>query len=385
MPIGNRIAEFADDMRDWRHWLHRNPEIGFELPKTAGFVAEKLNVFGVDEIHTGIGQTGIVAIINGSAPGPTIGLRADMDALPIHETTGAPYASQTPGAMHACGHDGHTTMLLGAARYLAETRNFAGRVALIFQPAEELGSGAAAMVDEGIMARFDIAEVYGMHTSPVLPVGDFKTCTGPMMAAVAFFDIHIKGLGGHAAYPHKTRDPLAAAVQISGALNTILARNVDPMQSAVISVTQFTSGSAYNVIPDSARLGGTVTPEIETRVVKRIKAVCDGIAAAMEVEVMFDFRQLAPATLNHPVQTDHAVAVAQSIVGPNRATADFVPVMGGEDFSHMLAVCPGAYIKIGQGEGPYLHDPAFDFNDAAAPFGASYFVRLVETRQPAQH
>lgn len=385
MPVINRISAYADDMKAWRQQLHAHPELGFECHRTAEFVAARLSAFGVNEIHKGIATSGIVAIIEGRGDGPTIGLRADMDALPILEETWQEYASQEPGKMHACGHDGHTTMLLGAARYLAETRNFRGRVALIFQPAEEAGGGADVMCKEGIMDRFEIAEVYALHVSPELGAGHFLTCPGPIMAAVDDFDIYISGSGGHGAYPDQTCDPVAAALQIGNALQTIVSRNVSGIDNLVVSVTQIHTGSTHNVIPAEARLGGTVRTfrtGIQKMVQKRMEDICHGIGAAMGVDVRLDYKVHYPATVNHPEKVSTAVEIAREIAGADNVVADAQPEMGAEDFSFMLEQRPGAYLFVGQGEGPFLHSPAFDFNDEIAPVGASFFARLVERMQP---
>ena len=385
MPVVNSIAAGAADLTEWRRWLHRHPEIGFELHDTSAFVAARLTEIGVDELHTGIARTGIVALIRGRGEGPTIGLRADMDALPIAERTGAEHASTNPGAMHACGHDGHTTMLLGAARYLAETRNFAGTVALIFQPAEEGLGGARAMVEEGIMDRFAIAEVYGLHTSPVHAPGTFQTRPGPIMAGVAEFTIEIEGQGGHGAFPQGARDPIAAALQIGQALMTILARNASALDNVVVSICQIHSGTAHNIIPDGATLNGTVRTfrrEVQEMVERRMAEICAGVGAAMGVEARLTFSVDIPATVNAEAETAFAAEVAREIAGVDAVDTDVEPVMGGEDFSFMLESRPGAFLVIGQGEGPFLHNPAFDFNDEIAPVGASWFARLVERRLP---
>lgn len=385
MPVINRISAYAEDMTAWRRQLHAQPELGFECHRTAGFVAERLQAFGVDEIHEGIATSGIVAMIDGQGDGPTIGLRADMDALPIPEATGLDYASEVPGKMHACGHDGHTTMLLGAARYLAETRQFCGRVALIFQPAEEAGGGGGVMCEEGIMDRFNIAEVYALHTAPGLSAGSFVTSPGPIMAAVDDFDVHISGQGGHGAYPDQTRDPVAAALQIGNAFQTIVSRNVSAIDNLIVSITQIHTGSTHNVIPADATLGGTVRTfrtEVQEMVRARMKDICQGIGTAMGVDVRLDYRINYPATVNHPEQVSFAADIAREIAGKANVITDAKPEMGAEDFAYMLEQRPGAYFFIGQGDGPFLHNPAFDFNDEIAPVGASFFARLVERAQP---
>ena len=386
MPVVNRINAFAEDMTSWRRHLHTIPELGLECHETAAFVAERLRAFGVDELHEGIATTGIVAIIEGQGEGPTIGLRADMDALPIHEATGKDYASTREGKMHACGHDGHTTMLLGAARYLAETRNFAGRVALIFQPAEETGGGAGVMVEEGIMERFDIAQVYGIHNAPGFDEGAFYTTPGPIMAAVDEFHIHIKGKGGHGAMPHDTRDPVVAACGIAMAIQTIVSRNHVATQDLVVSVTQIHTGSADNVIPETAYINGTVRTfdrEVQAMVMRRMQQIVDGQAASYDVAAELVYEVGYPATINDPAKTETAVAAASEVVGAAQVHGDYGREMGAEDFSYMLEKRPGAYLFLGAGEGAGLHHPEYDFNDEIAPLGASFFARIVERAQPA--
>jgi len=372
-------------MKTWRHWMHRNPEIGFALPKTAAFVADRLRDFGVDELHEGIAQTGMVAIINGRGPGPTIGLRADMDALPILEATGADHASETPGAMHACGHDGHTVMLLGAARYLAETRNFRGRVALIFQPAEEGGGGAKVMVDEGIMDRFDIKSVFAMHNAPEFEPGFITTTPGPIMASVDNFDVTVRGKGGHAAYPHECVDPIPVVVALVQGFSTIVSRNHRPTDDLVVSVTKIAAGTAHNIVPAEATFAGTVRtfdPAVQDMVIARMQALVAGTAVAYGVEIDLDYRRKEPATVNDAGSVDFVVGVAGEVVGPARVDGATQRRMGAEDFAYMLNARPGAYIFLGQGGNAHWHDPKFDFNDEVAPIGASYFARLVERAQP---
>ncbi len=385
MPVVNRIADFAADMAKWRQHLHTIPELEFECYETAAFVAERLREFGVDELHEGIAKTGMVAIINGQGDGPTIGLRADMDALPIPEETGVEYASKNPGKMHACGHDGHTTMLLGAARYLAETRNFAGRVALIFQPAEEEGGGADVMVQEGIMDRFDISQVYGIHNDPGNPEGAFYTTAGPLMAAVDTFEIHVQGQGGHGALPHQTKDPVMAACGIAQAIQTIVSRNHYAVQDLVISVTQIHAGTVNNVIPDTAYLNGTVRtfdPTVQKMVIERMEQIVAGQAASYGVEATLDYQIGYPATINDAEKTAFAADVAREVSGEDRVVDNMGRDMGAEDFSYMLQARPGAYLFLGQGEGAGLHHPKYNFNDDIAPVGASFFARIVEKAQP---
>ncbi|MFG6583795.1 M20 aminoacylase family protein [Sulfitobacter sp. 1A12779] len=386
MPVVNRINAFAEDMTAWRRHLHGIPELAFDCHETAAFVAERLREFGVDELHEGIATTGIVAIIEGQGEGPTIGLRADMDALPIQEATGKDYASTRKGKMHACGHDGHTTMLLGAARYLAETRNFAGRVALIFQPAEEAGGGAGVMVEEGIMERFEIAQVYGIHNAPGFDEGAFYTTPGPIMAAVDEFHIHIKGKGGHGAMPHESRDPVVAACGIATAIQTIVSRNHVAAQDLVVSVTQIHTGTADNIIPETAYINGTVRTfdrEVQAMVMRRMQQIVDGQAASYDVTAELDYEVGYPATVNDPAKAEAAIAAATEVVGAAQVHGDYGREMGAEDFSFMLEKRPGAYLFLGAGEGAGLHHPEYDFNDEIAPLGASFFARIVERAQPA--
>lgn len=385
MPVLNRIAFFADDMTAWRRYLHQHPELGFECHETAKFVAGKLREFGVDEIHEGIGKTGIVAIINGKGGGNTIGLRADMDGLPMSETSGAEWASTVPGRMHACGHDGHTTMLLGAAKYLSETRNFTGRVALIFQPAEEAGGGGDVMVQEGIMERFGIGRVFAMHNSPGQPQGSFYTTPGPIMAAVDSFEIDISGRGGHGAMPHLTADPVVAAVAIVTAIQTISSRNHYALDDLVVSVTQIHTGSADNIVPDDAWICGTVRtfdPDVREMVRRRLSEICTGQGAAYNVTATLNYHEGYPATVNDPDQTAFAAQTAREVVGEANVADNYGREMGAEDFSYMLNARPGCYLFLGQGDGPGVHNPGYDFNDDIAPIGASFFARLVERAQP---
>lgn len=387
MPVINRIAGYADEMAEWRHWLHRNPELSFDCHRTAAYVAERLREFGVDEIHEGIATTGIVAIVNGQGPGPTVGLRADMDALPIREASGVAHSSLVDGKMHACGHDGHTAMLLGAAKYLVETRNFRGRVALIFQPAEEDGGGGRVMVDEGIMDRFDIAEVYALHNAPNFEEGQFYTAPGPIMAAVDEFEVTVEGRGGHAAMPQDTADPLIAAVAMVQAFQTIVSRNHKPVDDLVVSVTQFRAGSANNVIPADAVFSGTVrtfSEEVQAMVVRRMEEIVAGLAAGHGVVARLDYGKHYPPTINDPHRAAFATEVAAEIVGGEMVDPDASREMGAEDFAFMLEARPGAYLFLGQGPGPVCHHPAYDFNDRIAPIGASFFARVVERALPIE-
>lgn len=385
MPVINRIADFSADMTAWRQHLHTIPELGLECHQTAAFVADRLRDFGVDELHEGIAKTGIVAIIKGQGPGPTIGLRADMDALPITEETGVPYASTHKGKMHACGHDGHTSMLLGAAKYLAETRNFSGRVALLFQPAEEFGGGGEIMVQEGVMDRFEIGQVFALHNAPGLDFGRFHTTPGPIMAAADTFTINLTGKGGHGARPHDCVDPVVAACAIVQSLQTIVSRNVDPKLQLVISTTQIHTGTTDNVIPEEVYINGTVRTfdkEVQAMVVRRMQAIVDGHAASYDLQAELDFEFGYPPTVNDAAKTDFAVEVAGEVAGGAGVEPAFPPVMGAEDFSYMLEARPGAYLMLGQGEGAGVHHPKYNFNDEIAPIGASFFARLVERAQP---
>ena len=383
MPILNRAAEMQDEVTGWRRHLHAMPELMYDVHRTAAFVEEKLKAFGCDEVVPGLGRTGVVGIIRGNlGAGPTVGLRADMDALPLVEITGKPWASQTQGKMHACGHDGHTAMLLGAAKYLAETRNFAGSVAVIFQPAEEGGGGGKAMIEDGLMERFAIARVFGMHNMPGLPVGSFAIRPGPMLAATAEFTITVTGRGGHAAMPNLARDPLVAASQMVLALQTIVARNANPIDPVVVSVTKFHAGDAHNVIPQSAELAGTIrTLREETGELtrQRMREICEGIAAAHGVGVDVAINVNYPVTRNDPGETVFASEVAREIAGGANVDTAIDPLMGGEDFSYMLEARPGAMIFAGNGDSASLHNPAYDFNDELIPHGISYWVRLAET------
>lgn len=385
MPVLNRIADFAPEMSAWRRHIHRNPELKFACHQTAAFVAERLREFGVDEIHEGIAETGIVAIIEGQGDGPTIGLRADMDALPITETTGLDYASANPGVMHACGHDGHTAMLLGAAKYLAETRRFRGRVALIFQPAEEDGGGGQVMVQEGILDRFGIGEVYALHNTPQVPLGRFVTTPGPIMAAVDTAWVTLTGKGGHGAYPHECIDPVPAAVAIAAALQTIVSRNVNPLREAVVSVTEIHAGTASNIIPETARLTATIRsfdPDVRNLLKRRFHEIVEGIAAAHNLAAKVDYDWGYPATVNDADKTRFAADIAAEVAGAAGVVANAGREMGAEDFSYLLEERPGCYLFLGQGEGAGLHHSAYNFNDEAAPFGASFFARIVERAQP---
>ena len=385
MPIINRIADYFDEMQGWRHHIHTHPELGFDCFETAKFVKSKLEEFGVDEIHTEIAKTGIVAIIRGKSTGKTIGLRADMDALPLEEATGKEYKSKKTGVMHACGHDGHTTMLLGAAKYLCETRNFSGNVALIFQPAEEGGGGADVMCKEGIMDRFRIDEVYGIHNDPGAPLGFFQTCSGANMAAADDFTIKILGQGGHAAEPEETIDPLVTGVQLVQAIQTISSRNLAALEKVVISITQFHAGTTHNIIPNEAYINGTVrtlSKEAQSLVVKRLQELCKGHSLGFGGKIKLDYNYGYPPTVNHQKETQFAGEVAKEIVGEQNVDINAKPIMASEDFSYMIEERPGCYFHVGQGTGVPVHNPEYDFNDDLSPVGASFFARLVEKSNP---
>jgi hippurate hydrolase len=385
MPVKNRFAELHDEIAAWRRDIHEHPEILFETHRTSALVAEKLQAFGCDEVVTGIGRTGVVGVIRGrsDSKGRVIGLRADMDALPILEATGLGYGSKTPGAMHACGHDGHTAMLLGAAKYLAETRNFDGTVVVIFQPAEEGGGGGREMCEDGMMARFGIQEVYGMHNWPGQPVGRFAIRPGAFFAATDQFDIEFEGKGGHAAKPQETVDTTVMAAQAVLALQTIASRNADPVDQLVVSVTSFeTSSKAFNVIPQKVHLKGTVrtmSHAMRDLAETRIKEICTGVAATFGGSVHVAYHRGYPVMVNSAVQTEFAADVARKVSGG----CDEAPlVMGGEDFAFMLEERPGAYILVGNGDTAMVHHPEYDFNDEAIPAGCSWWAEIAESRMP---
>ncbi|MBQ0766485.1 MAG: amidohydrolase [Sulfitobacter litoralis] len=387
MPIKNRFAETHAEITAWRRYLHTIPELLFDLPQTAAFVEGKLRSFGITDITTGVAQTGIVAVIEGrtNTSGRSIGLRADMDALPITEATGLEYASKTPGKMHACGHDGHTAMLLGAAQYLAETRNFDGRAVLIFQPAEEGGGGGNVMVEESLMERWSIDEVYGMHNMPDHPIGTFAIRSGALLAAADEFDITITGQGGHAAAPHEAIDTNLAAAHVVVALQSIAARNVDPIKNAVVSVCTMRSDTdSYNVLPQTVRLRGTVRTldaGIRDLVQDRLQSVVSHTCAAYQCTADITYARGYPITVNAETNTSYAADVAENIApGVDRDTP---PIMAGEDFSYMLNQRPGAYIMLGNGDGPTVHHPMYNFNDDAIPAGCSWYAEMIETRLPA--
>ncbi|MCE8008859.1 M20 aminoacylase family protein [Aestuariivita sp.] len=386
MPVKNRLADLHADITAWRRDIHAHPEILYDTHRTSALVADKLRDFGCDEVVTGIGRTGVVGVIRGKTDtkGSVIGLRADMDALPMQEQTGLDYASTIPGAMHACGHDGHTAMVLGAARYLTETRNFDGTVVVIFQPAEEGGNGALAMVEDGMMERWGIQEVYGLHNSPGLPAGQFAIRPGALMAAVDFFEITVQGRGGHAAKPQETVDTTVLTSQMIVAMQTVVSRNMDPVEEAVLSFTAVdTSSHAFNVIPDRATLRGTVrshSEEVRDRIEARMGEVVSGIAHTMGGTATLDYRRQVPVTVNAEEQASFAAEIAREISGGCNTSP---LIMGGEDFSYMLQARPGAFIFLGNGETAALHHPEYNFNDDIIPVGCSYFAELVERRMPA--
>ena len=385
MPIRNRFAELHPEITAWRRDFHENPELLFDVHRTAGIVAEKLAEFGCDEVVTGIAETGVVGLIHGKKQGSgrVVGLRADMDALPIVEETGLDYASKTPGKMHACGHDGHTAMLLGAAKYLAETRNFDGTVAVIFQPAEEGGGGGREMVKEGMLEKFGIDEVYGMHNWPGQEVGTFAIRPGKFFAATDIFDVVVTGKGAHAAKPEEGIDTTVVASQIVLALQTIASRNLDPTKELVVSVTSFeTSSTAYNVIPERVHLKGTVRSmddETHDMVERRFHEIVAGIATAMGATVEVNYQRNYPATVNSETETEYAAEAARRVAG-DCAFAGLT--MGAEDFSFMLNERPGAYILLGNGDTARVHQPNYNFNDEAIPAGCSWWVEMAESRMP---
>jgi amidohydrolase len=372
MPIVNRVADLHDEITEWRR-VHR----------TAGAVSEKLKSFGCDDVVTGLGRTGVVGVIRGSKPGgKVIGMRADMDALPIEEATAVAYKSTVPGKMHACGHDGHTAMLLGAAKYLAETRNFAGTAVVIFQPAEEGGAGARAMMDDGLFDRFGIEEVFGMHNYPGMPIGQFAIRSGPMMASTDTISIDLEGVGGHAAWPHFGVDTVLVGAQIVNQLQSIVARNVDPLHAAVISICMFQAGHTDNVIPQQAKLRGTaraLSPKVRDLLQKRVREVVEGTARAYGAKAELTYTTGYPVLVNEERKTAFAAGVAREVAGKDKVNTDCAPLMGAEDFAFMLQERPGAFIYIGNGDSAQLHNPAYDFNDEAIPVGTSYWVRLAET------
>lgn len=386
MPVIDRVAELRETMAEWRHRLHSYPETAFEEYQTAAFVAERLRAFGL-EVNEGIAGTGVVGSLR-CGDGPAIGLRADMDALPITEATNLPYCSTRLGKMHACGHDGHTAMLLGAAQYLSETRTFNGTVHFIFQPAEESAGGGRVMVEQGLFDKFPVERVFGMHNWPGLPAGTFAARTGPMMAACDSFDIAIIGKGCHAAMPHLGSDAILVASAVVGALQTIVSRSKDPVDTAVVSVTQFNAGEALNIISERAALRGTVrsfSEHVQDQVESRMRQLVEGLAVAHGCQGELTYRRKYPATVNSAAETEMAAAAAARVVGRDHVVIDPPPTMGSEDFSFMLRVKPGSYIWLGSGrtgDDPSLHNPQYDFNDDVLSLGASYWATLVEQSLP---
>ena len=385
MPPIDRIASRHDEMTAWRRDIHAHPELGFEETRTSDLVAAKLEAFGI-EVTRGIGKTGLVGRLRAGNSPRTIGLRADMDCLPILEANAFGHRSTHHGRMHACGHDGHTTMLLGAARYLAETKNFDGTVHFIFQPAEEGLGGASAMLADGLFERFPCDVLFGMHNRPGLAVGKFQTKPAAMMAGGAYFDVTVTGVGAHGARPESGIDPVVVGSQIAAALQTIVSRNVRPVETAVVSVTQFHAGHAYNVIPDKAVLGGTVrcfSDAVMSLIETNMRRIVESIAAAFGAQAELDFRVIFPVLMNHANETRFILDCAAELVGEDNVNRSMTPTMASEDFAYMLRAVPGAYIQIGNGDGDgacEVHNPGYDFNDAALPFGASLFVKLVEKR-----
>jgi len=383
MAIVNRVADMQNEIAQWRHDLHAHPELLFDVHRTAASVADKLKAFGCDEVVPGIGRTGVVGVIRGNKPGSkVVGLRADMDALPIEEANDLPYKSTVPGKMHACGHDGHTAMLLGAAKYLAETRNFAGTAVVVFQPAEEGGGGGDAMVKDGLMDRFGIQEVYGMHNYPGMPVGKFGIRHGTTMASADTIAIEVEGVGGHAARPHLSIDTVLVGAQIINQIQSIVSRNVDPLKSAVVSICVFQAGTTDNVIPQTALLKGTarsLSPEVRDQLERRLHEVVEGTAKLYGAKAKLTYRRGYPVLNNHANQADFAAKVASEIVGGGNVATDHPPMMGAEDFAYMLEARPGAFIFVGNGDTAGLHHPSYNFNDDVIPVGTSYWVRLVET------
>ena len=385
MPVKNRFAELQKEIAEWRHDIHQHPEILFETHRTSALVRDKLKEFGCDEVIEGIGKTGVVGVINGQTnqSGKVIGLRADMDALPINEETGLDYSSKIPGAMHACGHDGHTSMLLGAAKYLCETRNFDGQAVVIFQPAEEGGGGGLEMCKDGMMENFKIDEVYGMHNWPGVELGKFAIRSGPFFAASDFIEAIISGKGGHAAKPHETIDPTVIASQIVVALQTIASRRSDPVEQVVVSITSFeTSSTAFNVIPQEVKIKGTVRtldPAVRDLAEKEFLRITELTAEAMGGSADAKFTRGYPVMSNSSEQTEFAAKVARDVAGE---CAEAPLVMGGEDFAYMLEERPGAYILLGNGDSSPVHHPKYNFNDDAIPFGCSWLVELVEQKMP---
>lgn len=385
MPVIDRIGAFHDEMTEWRRDIHAHPELGFEERRTSDLVAKRLEEFGL-EVYRGIGRTGVVGALRvGNSP-RSVGLRADMDALPIQEETGLAYRSRHEGRMHACGHDGHTAMLLGAARYLAETRDFEGQAFFIFQPAEEGLGGAQAMIEDGLFEQFPCDAIFGIHNRPKLPVGKFAVRSGPMMAGGAFFDVEVEGVGAHGARPESSVDPIVVSSHLVGAIQSVVARNVPPTETAVVSVTRLHAGDAYNVIPQSARLGGTVrafSVEVMELVERALERIVKGVAESYGARARLDFRPIFRPTVNAPAEAELAASVCAEVAGAENVERNPPLIMASEDFSFMLERVPGCYVNLGNGDGEggcEVHNPGYDFNDEALPLGASFFARLVETR-----
>jgi hippurate hydrolase len=391
-PVRNSVAAMIPELTEWRRDLHRHPELSYDVPRTAAFVAERLRAFGFDEVIEGVGKTGVLGVLHGGS-GPASGadkrvlFRADMDALPIPEATGAEYASDTPGRMHACGHDGHTTMLLGAARHLAETRAFDGTLVFCFQPAEEGDAGAQAMIDDGMLERFPVKGAYAVHNWPGTPVGSFGVVRGPAMAATGKFHITVEGVGGHAAFPHLARDPIVAAAAIVSGAQTIVSRVVDPLDPAVVSITSIHAGEAFNVIPDRVEMKCNIrcfSEAVGKTIETELRRICADTAAALGVRATVEAPEGIPypPTVNHPAETEIALEAMRAVAGPGYVRDDVKPVMGAEDFAFVLRRVPGAYIFVGNGDTAMLHNPKYDFNDAALPYGVAYWVELARRVLP---
>ena len=391
--LNNSIAAMAPELTEWRRDFHRHPELLYDLPRTSRIVADRLRAFGFDDVVEGIGKTGVLGVLHG-AKGPAKGkekralLRADMDALPIEEASGTDYASASPGLMHACGHDGHTVMLLGAARHLAGTRAFDGTLIFCFQPAEEGGAGAQAMIDDGMLERFPVKGAYGVHNWPGMPVGEFGVVRGPAMASAEAFSIIVEGTGGHAAMPQFVRDPIVAASAIVAAVQTIVSRVVDPLEAAVVSISAIHGGEAFNVIPDRVEMKGTIrtfSDAVSKTIAAELERICEQTAAAFGATARVDRPPKIPypPTVNHHAETEVALGAMRAVAGPERVRDDLRPVMGSEDFAFVLRQVPGAYVFIGNGDTAGLHNPKYDFNDEAIPYGVAYWTELAQRVLPA--
>ncbi len=391
-PLKNSIAAMLPELTEWRRDLHRHPELTYDLPRTSRIVADRLKTFGFDEVIEGVGRSGVLGLLHGAKgaaenAGKRVLLRADMDALPILEATGADYASATPGLMHACGHDGHTTMLLGAARWLAENRDFDGTLVFCFQPAEEGGAGAQAMIDDGMLERFPVKGAYAVHNWPGVPIGHFRVVHGPAMAATSSVVITVEGVGGHAAFPHFARDPIVAASHIVTAAQTIVSRVVNPLDSAVVSITSIHGGDAFNVIPEKVEMKCNIrsfSDDVSKTVEAELERICAAIAQALGVTARLDHRPETPypPTVNHPAETELALSAMRAVAGPERVRDDLKPVMGAEDFAFILRRVPGAYVFVGNGDTAGLHNPKYDFNDAALSHGVAYWIELARRALP---